>query len=69
VSDTRYSGSREQVDGFLIFNAKLTYSFKVKALDMKVFAAGENLTNQDYEYKPDYPMPGINGMLGVEFSF
>ena len=36
---------------------------------MKVFAAGENLTNQDYEYKPGYPMPGISGMLGVEFSF
>lgn len=69
VSDTRYSGSREKTDGFLIFNAKLTYNFRIRGLDMKVFAAGENLTNQDYEYKPDYPMPGINGMLGVEFSF
>ncbi|MEW5914547.1 MAG: TonB-dependent receptor plug domain-containing protein [Thermodesulfobacteriota bacterium] len=69
VSDTRYSGSRSKADGFLIFNAKLAYSFRVESVDLKVFAAGENLTNQDYEYKPDYPMPGINGMLGVEFSF
>ncbi len=69
VSDTRYAGSRAKADGFLIFNAKLSYNFRVKGIDMKVFAAGENLTNQDYEYKPDYPMPGINGMLGVEFSF
>ena len=57
------------MDGFLIFNAKLSYEFRVRGLDMKVFASGENLTNQDYEYKPGYPMPGINGMLGVEFSF
>lgn len=69
VSDTRYSGSRQQVDGFLIFNAKLSYEFTFRGLDIKVFAAGENLSNQDYEYKPGYPMPGINGMLGMEFSF
>ncbi len=69
VSDTRYAGARQQVDGFLIFNAKLSYEFRMWGLDMKAFAAGENLTNQDYEYKPGYPMPGINGMLGVEFSF
>ncbi|MBU4275561.1 MAG: TonB-dependent receptor plug domain-containing protein [Proteobacteria bacterium] len=69
VSDTRYAGTRKMVDGFLVFNAKVSYAFKMMGLDMKVFAAGENLTNQDYEYKPGYPMPGINGMLGVEFSF
>jgi outer membrane cobalamin receptor len=69
VSDTRYQGARNTVDGYLLFNAKVSYSFPIDQVDMKVFVAGENLTNQDYEYKPGYPMPGISGMLGVELTF
>ncbi|MCB2186222.1 MAG: TonB-dependent receptor plug domain-containing protein [Deltaproteobacteria bacterium] len=69
VSDTRYAGSRQEVDSYLIFNAMLSYEVPVRSLGVKVFVAGENLTNQDYEYKPGYPMPGINGMVGVELSF
>jgi hypothetical protein len=26
-------------------------------------------TDTSYEYLPGYPMPGINGMLGVAFVF
>lgn len=57
------------MDGYLLFNAKVSYSFPIDQVDMKVFVAGENLTNQDYEYKPGYPMPGISGMLGLEITF
>jgi iron complex outermembrane receptor protein len=30
--------------------------------------AGENLTDADYEYQPGYSMPGINGMIGLQFE-
>jgi iron complex outermembrane receptor protein len=35
----------------------------------EVFLAGENLIDEDYEYLPGYPMPGINGVLGVAVKF
>jgi outer membrane receptor protein involved in Fe transport len=35
----------------------------------EVYVAGENLTDKNYEYRPNYPMPGINGMLGVQLRF
>ncbi|MCA1989811.1 MAG: TonB-dependent receptor, partial [Desulfarculus sp.] len=69
VTDIRYSGTRSKVDGFTIFNAKLNYAFKAWRSDWSVFVAGENLTDQEYAYKKDYPMPGINGMLGLEVRF
>ncbi len=69
VTDLRYSGARSKVDGFAIINAKLNYAFKAWQSDWSVFVAGENLTDQEYAYKKDYPMPGINGMLGLEVRF
>jgi hypothetical protein len=29
----------------------------------------ENITDEDYEYRPDYRMPGINGMIGARITF
>ena len=29
----------------------------------------ESLTNQDYELKPDYPMPGATVMVGYDLRF
>ncbi len=58
------------VDSFFLVNAKLTYDLPVKGADYKVklFLAGENLTDEDYEYQSGYPMPGINCMAGIQFS-
>jgi iron complex outermembrane receptor protein len=67
----RYPGSRVEVDSFLLLNGKLSYEFRVPKSRIKgeVFAYGENLLDYDYQYKKDYPMPGINGMFGASFKF
>lgn len=69
VTDIRYSGTRYMVDSFLTCNAKVSYSFMVEKVEYTVFVSGENLTDQEYYYRQGYPMPGINGMLGLEFRF
>ncbi|MFP4400098.1 MAG: TonB-dependent receptor [Desulfonatronovibrio sp.] len=76
----RYVESRTRRDGFTndnkvgshyLLNGKLSYLYKMESpdLDLEFFIAGENLTDVNYEYKPDYPMPGINGMMGVSVMF
>ena len=59
------------VDSFTVVNAKLDYDFRLgdDGISGTVFVAGENLTDADYEYRPGYPMPGINGMGGVKLTF
>jgi iron complex outermembrane receptor protein len=59
------------VDSFTVLNAKLSYAFTTgsNGLSGTVFIAGENLTDTSYEYRPDYPMPGINGMVGMTVTF
>jgi iron complex outermembrane receptor protein len=61
----------EQVDGYTVVNAKLSYAFTTASekISGKVFVAGENLTDAGYEYRPGYPMPGLNGMAGVSLCF
>ena len=55
---------------FFIVAAKLTYDLDLKGADYKIklFLAGENLTDQNYEYQSGYPMPGINCMAGIRFE-
>ena len=62
--------ARSQVSSYTIVNAKLSYQLplEAKAADGEVFIAGENLTDVSYEYQPGYPMPGINGMIGISLS-
>jgi hypothetical protein len=40
----------------------------IPKLASELFPAGENLTNVSYTYQKDYPMPGINCMLGANFK-
>jgi iron complex outermembrane receptor protein len=53
-----------------VVNGKLSYTFPVGdwGTEGEVFVSGKNLTDTDYAYRPGYPMPGINGMIGVKFS-
>ena len=73
LSQTRLlgAGHDEYVGSHCLLNGKLTYNFTAAQgkLAGKVFVAVENITDEDYEYLPDYPMPGVNGMAGVEFRF
>ncbi|MCF8005314.1 MAG: TonB-dependent receptor [Chromatiaceae bacterium] len=55
----------EEVDGYFLLNGRLSYALPMLAEGSEVFLALENLTNNtDYEYRPDYPMPGTTAMLG-----
>ena len=71
-SRARSSGAtnEDEVGSHFLVNGKLSYSLPLGdwAPDGKLFLSGKNLTDTDYAYRPDYPMPGINGMLGVEFA-
>ncbi len=35
---------------------------------LEVFVAGENLTDREFAYTPGYPIPGLNGIVGVRFE-
>lgn len=52
-------------------NARLARRFTFGAGDRnraEIFLAGENLTDRDYFYNPGYPLPGVNGVIGVRFE-
>ena len=58
------------VDSYFLVNGKISYALDLKDAGYKasIFLAGENLTDTDYAYQSGYPMPGINGMIGVQIS-
>jgi iron complex outermembrane receptor protein len=59
------------VDSHTVLNAKLSYAFTTgpEGFSGTIYISGENLTDADYEYRPDYPMPGRNGMAGLTLKF
>ena len=61
----------EKVDSYFLLNGRLGWEFPAQAIgaDGELYLAMENLTDENYEYKPGYSMPGINGMLGVKLTF
>jgi iron complex outermembrane receptor protein len=65
------AASVQKVGAFFLLNAKLAYDFQIPYRNMQgeVFVAGENLTDEFYEVRAGYPMPGINGMAGVKLRF
>ena len=75
VANTRipdYGGSSiAEVGGFFLLNGKISWEFPIPSPRMsgEIFLAGENLADQDYVYKKDYPMPGITGMVGLNLKF
>jgi len=68
---TATTANTEKVNEYFLLSARLAYKFPLPwaAARGEVFLAGENLTDAGYEYKPGYPMPGINGMGGFRVSF
>lgn len=72
-SQARRAGAENSrtVADYAVVNAKLSYEFTLHkdAVSGTFFIAGENLTDAGYEHRPGYPMPGINGMAGVCFTF
>ncbi|HOD37087.1 MAG TPA: TonB-dependent receptor plug domain-containing protein [Syntrophales bacterium] len=67
-----YGGSSiADVNANFLVNAKLGWEFSLKTLGTKgeIYIAGENLTDESYAFKKDYPMPGITGMAGLNLKF
>jgi outer membrane receptor protein involved in Fe transport len=66
-----YGAALVQIDPYWILNGKLSYEFSLDKpkFDGELYIAGENLTDVSYAYKKDYPMPGINGMVGIVLKF
>lgn len=60
----------EKVGAYFLLGGRIGVEFPVPWKGTgELFIAGENLTDTSYEYKPGYPMPGINGMSGVKLGF
>lgn len=73
TSQARNSAAAANVptDSYFLLNGKIAYELPVETWGMnaEIYLAGENLIDEKYEYQPGYPMPGINGMLGVALKF
>jgi iron complex outermembrane receptor protein len=57
---------------YFLLNAKLSWFFDSSFIGGKggeLFLAGDNLTNSQYTTRPDYPMPGIGGTVGMNLTF
>ncbi len=59
----------EKISGFAIVNARVGYPLPALGKKGEVFVAVENLFDREYAYRPGYPMPGINGQIGLAASF
>jgi len=71
VLSERWPSPRTELDGFTLLNVRTVGTIPthgaVRAL--QVFLAAENLTDEDYAYRPGYPMPGRSWMLGLVLGF
>ena len=69
-SQARKAGATNNspVDSYTLVNGQLSYAFHLPGMEGELFVAGENLTDESYEYLPGYPMPGLNLMGGIRFT-
>jgi iron complex outermembrane receptor protein len=59
-----------QVDGAFLLNGRLFYTLPPSfGRRSEVFLALDNITNEEYEYRPGYPMPGTSFLVGFNFGF
>jgi iron complex outermembrane receptor protein len=70
VLNPRFAEAAETVDGYLLMGARLSWSRDVTGLGTVLcYLRVENLTDQDYAFRPGYPMPGITWLLGTELEW
>ncbi len=71
ILNPRYASGEVQVSAYLLANVKLGIPlrwFGIRA-DGSIFVFGENLADQDYEYRIGYPMPGRMFQVGLDIGF
>ncbi len=66
VLNERYAATQAKVGDVFLVNARADWKLTKHA---KVFVAGANLLDEDYEYRLGYPMPGASVMGGLELTF
>ena len=64
MTGTHISARIPNTDDHFLLNLRVDYRL---TKHITLFAAGENLLDEDYEYRIGYPMPGATVMGGVEF--
>jgi iron complex outermembrane receptor protein len=71
VLNPRFAPGQAEVDGYLLGNAKVDVPWRAFGLDLDgaIFAAGENLFDEEYEHRLGYPMPGRSVQVGVNVGF
>jgi outer membrane cobalamin receptor len=70
VLNPRYAQAQAEVESFFLLNSRLGYQVtQSERRPVEIFLAGENLTNQRYEFRPGYPMPLRLWALGLDLGF
>jgi iron complex outermembrane receptor protein len=71
VLNPRFAAGEVKVDSYLLANAKLTVPWRLFGLDLDggVIVVGDNLTDEEYEYRVGYPMPGRMAHVGIDLVF
>jgi len=60
----------EKVDKYLVANAKVSLNLAaVSSLHGEFYVAAENITAENYEFLPGYPMPGTTYSSGLKLKF
>ncbi len=60
------------VEGFSLVSFHMSYDFSNLLnlqKNVEIFCHIDNLLDEEYELRPGYPMPGINGFLGFKLAF
>ncbi len=71
ILNPRFASGETLVDSYFLTNAKVTVPWRLLGLDLDggIFLAADNLTGEQYEYRPGYPMPGTMINLGIDVGF
>jgi iron complex outermembrane receptor protein len=69
ASPTDYDRPTARVDRHFLLNARLGYASRAAGAQSEIYLAAENLTDEEYEYRPGYPMPPVTWMTGIRVNF
>ncbi len=71
VLNPRFAPGQAKVGGYLLVNGRigLPLAWLGLGVDGEIFVVGENLADEEYEYRIGYPMPGRMWSLGLDVSF
>ncbi len=72
VLNPRFAPGQSHVAGHLVIDGRLGLPIRwlgLGGVNGEIFASGQNLGDELYEYRPGYPMPGRTVNVGLDVSF